>query len=99
MATIPAAWAVYFVSRNSDDNSEPFLTRMINGYTETSEKWSKRNDLHVRMVEQAGEDRVLFQNTRPQEHVEMTFPEYVRLGILKETELMVLQDHERWLAV
>jgi hypothetical protein len=77
MASIPAAWAVYFVSRNSSDNSQPFVTRMIDGYTETSEKWSKRNDLHVRMIEQAGEDRVLFQNTRPQEHVEMKFPEYV----------------------
>jgi hypothetical protein len=50
---------------------------MIDGYTDTAEKWSKRNDLHVRMIEQAGEDRVLFMNTRPQEHVEMKFPEYV----------------------
>jgi hypothetical protein len=29
------------------------------------------------MIEQAGEDRVLFLKTRPQEHVEMKFPEYV----------------------
>jgi hypothetical protein len=29
------------------------------------------------MIEQAGEDRVLFLNTRPQEYVEMKFPEYV----------------------
>ena len=29
------------------------------------------------MIEQAGEDRVLFLNTKPQEHVEMKFPEYV----------------------
>lgn len=50
---------------------------MINGYTETAEKWSKRNDLHVRMIEQAGEDRVLFMNTKPHEHVDMKFPEYV----------------------
>lgn len=50
---------------------------MIDGYTETAEKWSKRNDLHVRMIEQAGEDRVLFMNTKPHEHVQMKFPEYV----------------------
>jgi hypothetical protein len=50
---------------------------MINGYTETSERWARRNDLHVRMVEQAGEDRVLFQNTKPHDHVDMKFPEYV----------------------
>jgi hypothetical protein len=52
---------------------------MINGYTETAEKWSKRNDLHVRMIEQAGEDRVLFMNTQPHAHVDMKFPEYVGL--------------------
>jgi hypothetical protein len=50
---------------------------MIDGYTEVSAKWAKRNDLHVRMIEQAGEDRVLFMNTKPHEHVEMKFPEYV----------------------
>lgn len=75
---IPAAWAVYFISRDSADNKAPFFTRMIDGYTETTEKWSKRNDLHVRMIEQAGEDRVLFQNSRPVDHVEMKFPEYVQ---------------------
>jgi hypothetical protein len=50
---------------------------MIDGYTEATEKWSRRNDLHVRMIEQAGEDRVLFMNTSPQEHIDMKFPEYV----------------------
>jgi hypothetical protein len=77
IATIPAAWGLWYISRSSDDSSQPFLTRMIDGYTETAEKWSKRNDLHVRMIEQAGEDRVLFMNTKPHEHVEMKFPEYV----------------------
>jgi hypothetical protein len=78
LATIPAAWAVYFVSRNNSDNSQPFVTRMIDGYTEATEQLSKKSDLHVRMIEQAGEDRVLFMNTKPHEHVEMKFPEYVR---------------------
>jgi hypothetical protein len=77
IATIPAAWAVYFVSRNSSDNTQPFFTRMIDAYTERTDKWAKSNDLHVRMIEQAGEDRVLFMNTRPQDHVNMRFPEYV----------------------
>jgi hypothetical protein len=70
-------FAIYFVSRKNSDNSEPFVTRMINGYTDTTEKWTKRNDLHVRMIEQAGEDRVLFMNTAPHDHVNMKFPEYV----------------------
>ena len=46
-------------------------------YAEAEERRVKRNDLHVRMIEQAGEDRVLFMNARPQEHVEMRFPECV----------------------
>lgn len=46
-------------------------------YAEAEERRTKRNDLHVRMIEQAGEDRVLFMNARPQEHVEMRFPECV----------------------
>jgi hypothetical protein len=65
------------VSRDNSDNSQPFITRMIDGYTEATEKLSKTNDLHVRLIEQAGEDRVLFMNTKPHEHVEMKFPEYV----------------------
>jgi hypothetical protein len=55
---------------------------MIDGYTGSAEKWSKRNDLHVRMIEQAGEDRVLFMNTKPHEHVNMKFPEYVGQPVL-----------------
>jgi hypothetical protein len=94
MASIPAAWAVYFVSRNSSDNSQPFFTRMIDGYTETSEKWSKRNDLHVRMIEQAGEDRVLFQNTRPYEHVEMKFPEYVDPRLIDSPSGVARRTHD-----
>jgi hypothetical protein len=78
VACIPAAWAIYFVSRDSD-NAQPFLTRMIGGYTESAEKLAKLNDLHTRMIEQAGEDRVLFNNTKPHAHVNMKFPEYVCL--------------------
>lgn len=58
---------------------QPYLTRLIDGYAETVEKLAKRNDLHVRMIEQAGEDRVLFNNTRPQEYIDMKFPEYAIL--------------------
>ena len=46
-------------------------------YAEAEEKRQKRNDIHVRMIEQAGEDRVLFMNAKPQEYVDMRFPEYV----------------------
>ena len=70
--------AVYAISRNDGENNEPYFTRMIaNATAGLHEKWTSQNDHHVRMIEQAGEDRVLFLNTRPQEYVEMKFPEYV----------------------
>lgn len=31
----------------------------------------------MQMVEQAGGDRILFRNSKPQEYVQMKFPEYV----------------------
>lgn len=46
-------------------------------YAEAEEKRTRRNDIHTRMIEQAGEDRVLFLNAKPQEYVDMRFPEYV----------------------
>lgn len=69
--------ALYAVSRNNADSDQPFLTRMMSKYAEAEEKRTRRNDIHVRMIEQAGEDRVLFANSRPQEYVDMRFPEYV----------------------
>lgn len=65
------------MSRPNSDNTTPFFTRMIDKYTESQEKLAVRNDLHVRMVEQAGDDRILFNKTKPQEYVDMKFPEYV----------------------
>lgn len=70
--------ALYSLSRTDGDDSKPYFTRLIaDATTGLHDKWTAQNDLHVRMIEQAGEDRVLFLNTKPQEHVEMKFPEYV----------------------
>ncbi|KAL6159414.1 hypothetical protein ACJQWK_05752 [Exserohilum turcicum] len=81
IGVIPAGLALYSISRNNGDNSEPYFTRMIASATAgMHEKWTSQNDLHVRMIEQAGEDRVLFLNTKPQEHVEMKFPEIMNVG-------------------
>ena len=78
IGVIPAGMAVYFMSRTDGENNEPYFTRMIaNATAGLHEKWTSQNDHHVRMIEQAGEDRVLFLNTRPQEYVYMKFPEYV----------------------
>ncbi|KAF2800019.1 hypothetical protein K505DRAFT_320753 [Melanomma pulvis-pyrius CBS 109.77] len=80
MAVFPAGWALYFVSRPESADSPPLITRWINEYTQSKEKAAAVNDLHVQMMEQAGSDRVLFMNTRPQEHVEMRFPEIMNNG-------------------
>ncbi|KAH9874033.1 hypothetical protein IAQ61_004661 [Plenodomus lingam] len=80
IALVPAGWALYSVSRKSEDG-EPYFTRMMNKVTEGwNSQWTAQNDLHVRMLEQAGEDRVLFQNTQPVQHVEMKFPEIMNNG-------------------
>lgn len=76
MGTIPVGWALYAISRNDDPNAPPFATRIIDKYTEIQDKWTARNDLHVRMIEQAGADKVLFVNTAPQDYVPLKFPEY-----------------------
>ena len=77
MGFIPLGWTLYWVSYTDDPNAPPFFTRMINKYTEVQDRWAKSNDLHVQLVERAGSDRVLFVNTKPQEFVDMRFPEYV----------------------
>lgn len=77
MGAIPVGWALYSISRTDDPNAAPFFTRMIDKYTEEQDKWRAINDLHVQLIEKAGEDRVLFQNSSPQEHVPLKFPEYV----------------------
>lgn len=78
IGVIPVGIAVYALSRPDGENNEPYITRMISNATAgLHEKWTSQNDHHVRMIEQAGEDRVLFANTRPQEYVDMKFPEYV----------------------
>ncbi|OAL45433.1 hypothetical protein IQ07DRAFT_591246 [Pyrenochaeta sp. DS3sAY3a] len=80
IAVIPVGWAIYAVSRPNSDDTTPFFTRMIGKYTESQEKLAVRNDLHVRMVEQAGDDRILFNKTKPQEYVDMKFPEIMNNG-------------------
>ncbi|KAF2622079.1 hypothetical protein BU25DRAFT_403418 [Macroventuria anomochaeta] len=76
---IPAGMGLYLISKNSESD-RPFLTRLMDKYAEAEEKRTKKNDIHVRMIEQAGEDRVLFLKTKPQDHVDMRFPEIMNNG-------------------
>jgi hypothetical protein len=72
----PAGWALYAATRQ-DPNNPSYLTRLIDKYTEAQDVLAAKNDIHTRIMEQAGSDRVLFMSTKPQEFVDMRFPEYV----------------------
>ncbi|KAF2705340.1 hypothetical protein K504DRAFT_537405 [Pleomassaria siparia CBS 279.74] len=80
IALIPLGWGLYFVSRPESADSPPLITRWINEYTSNQEKNAAINDLHVRIMDQVGSDRVLFQKTWQQEHIEMRFPEIMNVG-------------------
>ncbi|KAJ4345382.1 uncharacterized protein N0V89_011512 [Didymosphaeria variabile] len=79
IGSIPVFTGLYLVSRG-DADAPSILTRIINKYTEATERYAERNALHVSMIERAGSDRALFANTRPQEHVNMRFPEIMNQG-------------------
>ncbi|MCJ1378410.1 hypothetical protein MMC17_001508 [Xylographa soralifera] len=84
LASLPLAFALYKFSRSSDDSSataaQPWLTRLIGSYSTFQERWVARNTLHTRMVEQAANDRNLFQSTPASKMVELKFPEVFSQG-------------------
>src|SRR5947209_4841868 len=53
LAVIPASYAVYLLSRTSEDGSKPGLSRLIDSYSYYKERWAARNTLHTAMIEQA----------------------------------------------
>ncbi|KAH7123728.1 hypothetical protein B0J11DRAFT_506783 [Dendryphion nanum] len=79
VAVFPLGYGLYAISRQ-DPNSPSFLTRIIHQYTEKQDELAAYNDVHVRLQEQAGSDRVLFQHSHSQEHVPVKFPELLTSG-------------------
>ncbi|XTI95699.1 hypothetical protein V2W45_1182145, partial [Cenococcum geophilum] len=79
VATIPAAYALYKFSRMNTDE-KPWFTRLIDSYSDLKATWADRNDLHTRAIEQAAFDRNLFQNSKPNYHAELRFPEMMNVG-------------------
>ena len=53
------------------------ISKLIDKYTENQEVLAKQADIHTKMMEIAGSDRVLFMSSKRQDTVEMRFPEYV----------------------
>ncbi|KAF2662850.1 hypothetical protein K491DRAFT_584270 [Lophiostoma macrostomum CBS 122681] len=79
LALFPAGWALYTVTRQ-DPNKPLYLTQLIDKYTEAQDVLAAKNDIHTRIMEQAGSDRLLFMSSKPQEFVDMRFPEIMNQG-------------------
>ncbi|KAF2009796.1 hypothetical protein BU24DRAFT_455011 [Aaosphaeria arxii CBS 175.79] len=79
VALFPIGYAVYAASRQGPD-SPTFFTQFISKFTEKQDELAAYNDVHVRMMEQAGSDRVLFMNSKSQDHVPVKFPELLTVS-------------------
>lgn len=53
------------------------LTRLIESYADLEEIWKERNERHTKLVEQAGKDRSLFQDSRPSQTIPIMMLECV----------------------
>lgn len=80
MGSIPTAYVVYSLSAPSKQGEEPWITRKIRSYDHWLEADKARNELHTKMVEQAGNDRLLLissRNPNMPRAVDVRFQEYV----------------------
>ena len=77
IAALALSFAVYNYSRSSpsDPDHQPFLTRVMQSYNWFQDEFARRNALHTAMVEQAAEDRNLFQSSPWTHHTELKFQE------------------------
>ncbi|MCJ1246149.1 hypothetical protein MMC30_003354 [Trapelia coarctata] len=84
LAFLPLSFALYKFSRSTNDSKEPaaqpLFTRMLQSYSEYKGRWTERNTLHTRMVEQAANDRNLFQSTPGTRMIDLKFPEVFNSG-------------------
>jgi hypothetical protein len=93
---IPVAIAVYkFTGQGSTD--KPYFTRWISEtYAGYKTQWAQRNDTHTRAMEQAAADRSLFlhETNNNVRHVDLRYPEYVRLAYAFEEGCPVYRAHK-----
>lgn len=81
LAIIPLSIGLFTASRPDADGKLPVITRFIDSFSHYKEKWSERNTLHTKAVEQAGFDRNLFNSsTRKRRVVDLKFPEIFNTG-------------------
>lgn len=80
MGSIPTAYIVYSLSAPSKEGKESWITRKIRSYDHWLEADKARNELHTKMVEEAGNDRLLLissRNPNTPRTVDVRFQEYV----------------------
>lgn len=75
-ASLPIGLALYKFS-TSDPNSKPWITRLIEEYSNSGKTWEDRNALHTMAVERAAKDRHLFYSQNPPKTISLSCPEYV----------------------
>ncbi|KAF2196882.1 hypothetical protein GQ43DRAFT_444728 [Delitschia confertaspora ATCC 74209] len=85
LALIPSCYGLYLFSRPTEgakegEDKRPFFTRWLAKYTDYTKDWEIRNDMHVRMIEQAGRDKALFLHAKPTDTVELRFPDQFNVG-------------------
>ncbi|RKF55796.1 NADH-ubiquinone oxidoreductase 17.8 kDa subunit, mitochondrial [Erysiphe neolycopersici] len=81
LSIIPLSVGLYTLSRPDADGKLPAITRFIDSFSHYKEKWSERNTIHTKAVEQAGYDRNLFNSsTRKRRVVDLKFPEIFNTG-------------------
>ncbi|KAE9962435.1 hypothetical protein BLS_000316 [Venturia inaequalis] len=64
LGSIPTAYVVYSLSTPNKQGEESWITRKIRSYDHWLEADKARNELHTKMVEEAGNERLLLVSSR-----------------------------------
>ncbi|KAK2861424.1 hypothetical protein FQN49_004203 [Arthroderma sp. PD_2] len=79
VASIPIGLALYKFS-TSDASAKPWLTSVIETFTERESVWERSNALHTRAMEQAASDRHLFHSETSPLTIDLNCPELFNSG-------------------
>jgi len=102
LAVIPFSYIVYQASQAVKNGEEPFVTQFIKKYDYWLQTYRERNEIHTKMVEQAGYDRLILQHSRKNECVDYKFNEYVHHSIMSSMKVVanaVPKSFQHWLTI
>ncbi len=80
MASIPASYFVYTISRPGKDGELTTFGKWIEKWSDLSKEWEEKNHANTRAIEQAAADKHLFYHIERNRHVELKYPEYVHIS-------------------